>query len=247
MPRVRRGRGAVDTGHFALAVPSGAFMYALDEEFVDAIGFQPWGVDQTLVVGELPMPSPCSAAPSTSGASKRPGTRSGYDRKATEAGDPVWSINEENDVDFEHPIGRAVFSTFNNLAVLDGEVLVCAATMTMLEDAIATRQSGEGSLASDPDLTTALQTMPPTMVSAIAAGPVLSAAFGGGGLGCHDGLPSPTPMRRWGRCPPTRGIVLGVTAGAVYIEEDSGGCPLRCPRSHCRRGTGLDPVAHGFG
>jgi hypothetical protein len=204
---------------FALAVPSGAFMYALDEEFVDAIGFQPWGVDQTLEVGKPPDTLTLFRGAFDEGRLEAAWAASGYERRETEAGDLVWSLNEANDVDFEHPIGRAVFSAFNNLAVRDGEVLLGAATMTMLEDAIATRRSGEGSLAFDPDLTTALQTMPATMVSAIAAGPVLSAARSGGdwdairaSLADSDATVGPMPSNL--------GIVLGVTAGAVYIEED---------------------------
>jgi hypothetical protein len=201
-----------------LATFSGAYMWALDQEFVDAIGFQPLGTDQTLLVGE-----PLDTLTLIRGTFDErqlaaAWTASGYARTATEAGDPVWSLHEENDFDFEHPIGGRVFSEFNNLALVDGKVLVGAATLTLLEEAIATRQSGTGSLASDPELTAALQTMPPTMVSTIDAAPILAATFAGG-----DGEATMTAFAdsdaAVGPMPVSRGMTLGLTAGAVNPED----------------------------
>ncbi len=160
-------------GTYALATGSNAFQYALVTDFTDAIGFQPLGVNQTLLVGDPPNQLTLFRRPFDLERLEAAWEATGYLREAATNGATVWTIGKEGEFEITHPVQRVVIAAFNNLALLGDDILACAPTMELLEEAIATFESGDGSAAQDPVLGLTLSTLPDTTVSAVAATPSL--------------------------------------------------------------------------
>ncbi len=90
---------------------------------------------------------------------------SGYERSSTADGYDVWTMGGELDFDLAHPIQGRVLGSFNNVAILDGDVVAFAPEMTTIEQAIAVQRSGVGSIANAPELVQPAVPLPETMVS----------------------------------------------------------------------------------
>lgn len=208
----------------ALALGSGAYRYVLVEEFIDAIGFQPLGMNQTLLVGDPPSQLTLFRGDLDPDLLSAVWEVSGYSEESTSSGMAYWTIGTDGEFEFDHPIQRVVFAAFNNLAILGDETLVCAPTSALLEDAIATFQSGESSAALDPVLGLSLSTLPGTTVSAMALtpGPVE------GPLNLDPEIQEAINETieesdaAVGAMPPIDGMIVGVLAGAApadFYEE----------------------------
>lgn len=180
------------------------------------IGFQPLGVDQTLLAGDPPTQLTLFRGGLDPDRLKVARTTSEYADEMSASGVAYWTIGPDGEFDVSNPVQRKMFAAFNNLAILGEDILVCAPTAALLERAIATWESGEGSAALDPVLGLPLHTVPDTTVSAIAATP-----------GMFEPLSAQTPETQElidesnaavGAMPPIEGMIVGVEAGAVAAE-----------------------------
>jgi hypothetical protein len=228
-------------GMIALAT-STVFQYTSMDELIDAIGFQPLGTDQTMMVGEPPDQITLFRGGLDQRLLEAAWSSSGYVQKALASGATAWTIGEEGEFDIKHPVQNIVFSAFNNLA-LTGDVLVCAPKMAMLEDVLAVAESGAGSAMDDSTLDAVLSTLPTTTVSAMAVGPMSAAAM--------ISIPMDEAARNafrstleeadaeTGPMPANRGLMFGVTAGAVHVDDDLEGAPYTAPDFSAGEGLAL--------
>jgi hypothetical protein len=155
-------------GTYSLALASSVYMFALSDEVLTAIGFQPFGMDQTMVVG----------APGRQLTLFRGGfdpdrliyawDEAGYEPYDTASGIPAWTIGLAGEFGPNHPIQGKLISAFNNVAII-GDVLVYSPYMELLEMALSFVDSGGASMADDPVFGPLIQSLPHTTVSAIAA------------------------------------------------------------------------------
>jgi hypothetical protein len=226
-----------------LATASSAYTNAFNEDFIGAIGFQPLGVDQTLLAGAPPTQVTLFRGGLDRARLEAAWQQTGYVETAVSDGVTVWSIGEEGEFEIDHPVQRVVFAAFNNLAVLNEGVLACAPTKALLEEVIAVSQTGEGSILDDPVTAAALDTLPATTVSAMGAGPLLGGAILSPSLDAaaqealfetlaeSDAEVGPMPI--------SMGVVIGVTAGAVAIDEDLDDAPYDAPDFSAGEGLAL--------
>nr|MBA3275917.1 hypothetical protein [Chloroflexia bacterium] len=121
------------------------------------------------------------------------------------------------------PVQRAVMATFNNVTLV-GDILICAPTQELLEEALAAGTGGAPSAAEDPVFGASLRTLPATTVSAIA----LSAAAVGFSIDVDPGQAGPLndlivqSDAEVGSMPPYDGLLTAVDAGAVTTEVGGG-------------------------
>jgi len=233
----------------ALATASSAYRYALTEDLVSELGFQPLGVDQTLLAGAPPNELTLFRGGLDAGRLEAAWTASGYERKSAPGGETVWTIGEDGEFEIRNPLQAKVFAAFNNLAFVD-DVLICAATMASLEDALAARRTGSGSFLDHADQRAAIAALPATTVSAI----------GAPGVTVADLIPPSLEPDRIeviqaefdasdadvGPMPAALGMVFGVTAGAVLVEEGAD-APYDAPDFDAGEGLALVRMAMASG
>ncbi len=132
----------------SIAWASGIFHYSTDEEFVAAIGFNPFMARQVLgaftfhdsiivLRGDWNVDTLTAAWESA-----------GYTPYTTASGVPAWTIGPNGEIDPTHPIQSKGFQSLNNVAILDGGILAYAGYSTTIEMVIQT-QSGEMASAID--------------------------------------------------------------------------------------------------
>ena len=228
-------------GMIALAT-STVFQYTSMDDLIDAIGFQPLGTDQTMMVGEPPDQITLFRGGLDQSRLEAAWSNSGYVQKALASGATAWTIGEEGEFDIKHPVQNIVFSAFNNLALI-GDVLVCAPKMAMLEDVLAVAESGAGSAMDDSTLDAVLSTLPTTTVSAMAVGPMSAAAMISIPMdeAARDAFRSTLEEAdaETGPMPANRGLIFGVTAGAVHVDDDLEGAPYTAPDFSAGEGLAL--------
>jgi hypothetical protein len=229
-----------------LAFGSAAFQYVRRESFIDSIGFQPLGMDQALMVGNLPHNLTLFRGGLDPDRLYAAWSATGYEHKASAGGESVWTIGENGEFELGQPVHTEMIAAFNNLALL-GDVLLCAPTMAMLEEALAVAQSGEGSLGEDATLAATIATVPATTVSAMAAPPLEFA----------NTLPPTTDPEvtealessfadsdaAVGPMPASKGVLFGVTAGAVQVDEGLEDAPFEAPDFDAGEGLALVRLA----
>lgn len=210
-------RGLFLAVRMVLPLPS-AFDYGQIPKFIDAVGFTPWLIGQTLHVGEpddhlilLRDGVDLAALPAAWEAS-------GYRRKTLDDGREIWTIGEEGEIDPSRS-GGFVGGDFNNATVLDSGVVVFGNLLETVAEAVALGKGVGPSLRDDADLAVAVDGLPESTVGVIGITPryVSSAA---------DSLMSriPADQRReiedglteddeLGGMPPWRTMVMGITGG----------------------------------
>ncbi|MDQ3657530.1 MAG: hypothetical protein M3457_20940 [Chloroflexota bacterium] len=198
--------------------------HVLDQDFTAAVGFQPLNVHTSLAVG----------GPSGRLTLLRGGMdlatlptaweASGYERTTTTGGQDVWTMGGELDFEFDHPIQGRVLASFNNAAILDGEIVAFAPEMTTIEQALAVQRAGDGSVVNLPEFVQPMAPLPVTTVSCfVVRKDILDVAS-------FDGL----PLSVWGASlkasdaevgpmPSYVSIGLGISGGlgGTPDEEDS--------------------------
>ena len=230
-----------------LAFGSAAFQYVRSKSFIDSIGFQPLGTDQALMVGNLPHNLTLFRGGLEPDRLEASWSATGYEHKTSAGGESVWTIGENGEFELGQPVHTEMIAAFNNLALL-GDVLLCAPTMAMLEEALAVAQSGEGSLGDRRD--PGWPPLPP----------------------CQQPWYRRWPPRRWslpmclppttdpdvtdalessfadsdaavGPMPASKGVVFGVTAGAVQVDENLEDAPFEAPDFDAGEGLALVRLA----
>ena len=206
-----------------LATASNAFQFARVPEFTDAVGFNPLGVDQTLLVGDPPNQLTLFRGALDPARLAAAWDIAGYTMMSTSDGTSFWSIGTDGEVDLEHPVQRSVIAAFNNLA-LEGDILFCAPNRDLLEMALATARGDSRSALESPAFGPALRTLPETTVSAIAlrASAVgMSSNLDSIEAGPVDDLIVQSDAEV-GSMPPHAGLITAVGAGAVTNEDGAG-------------------------
>ena len=206
-----------------LATASGAYQFASNREFTDAIGFNPLGVDQTLLVGDPPTQLTLFRGGLVPANLVTAWEFSGHTMMSASNGTSFWTIGIDGEVDLEHPVQRAVMAAFNNVTLV-GDILICAPTQELLEAALATGAGDTPSAAQHPVFGSSLRTLPETTVSAIA----LSAAAVGVSSNVDSGEAPPLndlivqSDEEVGPMPAYDGLLTAVAAGAVASEGGGG-------------------------
>jgi hypothetical protein len=202
---------------FPLYLAARVFQFALNEELVDAIGFQPLGVNQTILAGMPPNQLSLFRGEFDANKVEAAWEESGYERGESSTGVTTWTIGPDGEYELTNAIQSMVLSNMNNLALVDNEVIVAAGTMDLLEEALATYASEEDSAALDPDFGLSLNALPETTVSAMAVR-----------WGSEN---RPDPVEGAPEMPPYTALLLGVEAGAVAPGFDPNGTPAAVPDS----------------
>lgn len=196
------------------------FDYALVEEFTSAIGFQPFGVDQSLYVGAPGRPFSLFKADFDVERLVAAWLDSGYEPVETASGVPAWTIGPEGEWDFDHPVQGFTFRQLNNVAIV-GDILIYTSRMDLLERALAMAESGEASMASDPVFGPLAESLPETTVSAVSLPPIPPDL---GFVVMSDEVREPIEaafeeaLEEFGSMPPSMGIVTAVSEGAVSLD-----------------------------
>jgi len=209
-PDVDGERWAPATSPLYLAAK--VFQFALNEDLVSAIGFQPLGVNQTVLAGVPPDQLSLFHGEFDAGALETAWKASGYERGESASGITTWSIGPDGEYELTNTIQSLVLATMNNLAVIDNEIIVATQTMDRLEEALTTFAASDDSAARDPDFGLSLSALPDTAVSAMAVR-----------WGSED---RPDPVEGSPTMPPYTALLVGVEAGAggpdVRATPDTG-------------------------
>jgi hypothetical protein len=228
-----------------LAVGSPAFNYALDAEFIAAIGFSPLETHRSLFAGGGT--SRVSIFQGGMAMADLPSTwaESGYTELAAADGTTFWTLGDDGEIDFEHTIQRRVIANFNNAAILD-DVLVYASERALLEVAIATWRGESSSLAEDSDIQPALAAMPGDTVSAVGLDPagLGPIAFVLEDVAAEVEAAFDASDEAVGQMPAATGMVFGITEGFTVIPPDAA-TPVATPDVSAGEGLIVVRIATG--
>jgi hypothetical protein len=218
-------------GTHPLGTASGVYIFALDQEFIDAIGFQPLAVHQMLDAGTAPDNLNLFRGGLDIDALPGIWRPNGYGERRGAMGTTIWILGEEGELDFTNPIQRRMIGALNNATIVD-DVVIFGSSFAIVEEAVATHASGQGSILSDPVIAELQAAIPATTVSAIA-------------IATEDMRLSPTVTdeqvadaasafaasdTEFGPMPAPRAMWIGITAGlSVEPEVSSEATPLPDP------------------
>lgn len=151
-----------------IAWASNFFHFSTDEQFVAAIGFNPFTARQALGAFTFHDSLTVLRGDWDEDALITAWETAGYTPYTTEIGVTAWTIGPDGEVDSAHPIQGKVFSVLNNVAILDGGILVYAGTMQTLELALAAHAGEAESARDDARIAPMLATVPENTVSLVA-------------------------------------------------------------------------------
>ncbi|HYI25201.1 MAG TPA: hypothetical protein VD767_07315 [Thermomicrobiales bacterium] len=198
---------------YPLVIWSRMFSYALDEEFVGAIGFSPFIIEQEISAGLPPAVISINTGFFDRETMIAAWEGVGYELTESRSGAPYWSLGDGT-FDIEHPIQRRVISSMNNLALVD-DMLITAGTIAGMELVLATIEHSEPSLADHAGTMQGVEALLANTVSAAGFNPALlyadvdttTAAF----VESDDAV---------GPMPPIASIVTSITAGLRARSSD---------------------------
>jgi hypothetical protein len=206
---------------FPLALESNVYAFALDEELIDAIGFRPLQVHETLYAGNPANHLTLFRGGIDLDALPDAWRRSGYFEEAGAGGATIWTLGKDGEADLDDPIQRRVIGQLNNVAIVDG-VLAYGSTFEIVEQALATRAAGTASAAADFRIAPAVGLLPANTVSALGlhmAGLAIDPHLEAGELDEveqafteSDAAVGPMPMHQ--------GSALGITEGLSVSPSD---------------------------
>src|SRR6478609_10556355 len=148
---------------FPLALPSRLGNYALDPRWVEFTGFDITQVDQTAEIGEPPdivsMYAGRFDRETILGAWKK------AEYQEIQSGDiAIWSISEDESFSLDNPVQQLLLSGHNNAAMIGDDLIIFAARLDLLKDAIAAATGDASRLGQNP-LVAELLSASPTVVS----------------------------------------------------------------------------------
>jgi hypothetical protein len=203
------------------------FQHGQVEEVRKTFGFTVWDVDQTVTVGALPDQVTYYAGGLSIADLPAVWEGAGYERHEGEAGE-FWTAGADGEMDMGSPVGQFGAGRMNNVAILDGDIVVFASTAEQLQQVQALAANGGASAADNEDIAALIATLPEDAVNVIGAP--------GAGLEAH----SITPENPGGQIntttqdllaesddavgpmPPLEMAFFGITAGArgPEVSED---------------------------
>lgn len=156
----------------ALAPGAQAFSFAMVEEFAEAIGFHPLGVNQSLSMGSPPEMINLFRGVFEPEALIAAWEAAGYVLAETNSGTSAWTIGPDGEFDVENPIQSFVIASMNNVAIVN-DVLVYTNTLALLNEVLDHIADGTPSLADDEVFGPIIQTLPQTIVSSMGLAPII--------------------------------------------------------------------------
>ena len=168
---VTRPAGIADEQHlmpwlramYPLALPSRLGNYALDPRWVEFTGFDITQVDQAAEIGEPP-----EVVSMYTGRFDREtilGAWKNADYQEIQTGNvAIWSISEDESFSIENPVQQLLLSAHNNAAMIGDDLIIFAARLDLLKDAVAAATGEAPGLGQNP-LVAELLSASPTVVS----------------------------------------------------------------------------------
>jgi hypothetical protein len=161
----------------SIAWTSGIFRHSTDEEFVAAIGFNPFTAHQALGAFTFHDSLTVLRGDWDKDALVTAWEAAGYTPYTTSSGVTAWTTGPDAEIDPAHPIQTKVFSLLNNVAILDGGIILYASTMDTLELALSAHAGEAESARDDANIAPMLSTVPENTVSLVAFDQPGSAMF----------------------------------------------------------------------
>lgn len=143
------------------------FDFADDQEFVEAIGFNPLTVQQVLVAGAVPDTLTLLRGDWDENSLITAWEAAGYTEYVTVEGVTIWTLDANGMIDPEHPIQSRMFQQMNNVAILDGGILAYAGTPHTVELVLQTQAGEMASALDDPWMQTLIEAVPMDTVSSL--------------------------------------------------------------------------------
>jgi hypothetical protein len=206
----------------ALSHASNVFGYARVEELTTAIGFQPYGMDQCLAVGEPGRRLVLFRGEFVPDSLINAWGAAGYEPHETASGIPAWTIGTGGVLNPDHPIQSKLVSEFDNVAII-GDVLIYSSFMEVLELALSFTGSGEASIAEHPVYEPLIAALPETTVSAVGVTlPQLDITEGYYNEEQVEAIESTVAeaIDQTGSFPSVTGLVTAVEEGATIVDFD---------------------------
>lgn len=216
----------VATATIALLPGSNAYSYSFVEEFTSSIGFQPLLARQHLMIGDPPEQITMFKGGFDPGRVLAAWEETGYQPVATSSGIEAWSSGPDGEFDIEHPVQRFVFASLNNVAIVD-DVLIYANTLDLL-NVVLDHIAGGGVTSLDDEVWgPVIESLPETVVSAMAVTPVLDWMEPNLDLERMEAIQADLDAVREavGPMPDATAMILAVDEGAVPIDFEWDGMP----------------------
>lgn len=143
------------------------FDFADDQEFAEAIGFNPLTVQQVLVAGAVPDTLTLLRGDWDENSLITAWEAAGYTEYVTVDGVTIWTLDANGMIDPENPIQSRMFQQMNNVAILDGGILAYAGTSHTVELVLQTQAGEMASALDDPWMQTLIEAVPMDTVSSL--------------------------------------------------------------------------------
>jgi len=154
---------------FPLALPSRLGNYALTPSWVEFTGFDITQVDQTAEIGEPP-----AVVSMYAGRFDREtilGTWKNVNYREIQSGDiAVWSISEDESFSLDNPVQQLLLSAHNNAAMIDDDLIIFAARLDLLKEAVAAATGEAPGLGQNPLVAELLGASPAVVTGALVSG-----------------------------------------------------------------------------
>lgn len=201
--------------------------YALDPEAKDVFGFSVFEAHQILVTGTPPDQAFYYAGGVDVDTLPAVWEASGYEKREGDAGE-FWTISETGQLDLDSPVGRFGTTAMNNVAIIQGSLVVFTHTAEKLQRIQALASEGGSSAADDEDLAALMDVMPVDAANVVA---LRGAALDALSITPENpGAEQAQTTRDFlaesddtvGPMPQSELAIFGITAGVV-VEDTSGG------------------------
>jgi len=154
---------------YPLALPSQLGNYALDPRWVEFTGFDITQVDQAAEIGEPP-----AIVSIYSGRFDRETILGAWKKaayKELEPGDTaIWSISEDESFSIDNPVQQLLLSRHNNAAMIGDDLVIFAARLDLLKDAIAAATGEAPALGQNPLVAELMSASPTVVTGALVSG-----------------------------------------------------------------------------
>ena len=213
-----------------ITITDNLIQFALDEDAEQTFGFSALDASQILVAGNPPETVsyytglPVDRLPAVWEAA-------GYQRMNGEYGE-YWTAGQEGEIDLTTTISRVGVGNLNNVAILEGDVVVFTRTARLLQQVQGLLVDGGESGADDAELAETLGTIPDDTVNLFAVPGVQlsvdSITPEGGQITGQDLLAESDDAV--GPMPPVALAIFGLTSGALAVSFDATGDGTPAPQ-----------------
>ncbi len=216
----------IPTATIALMPGSNAYSYSFVEDFTSSIGFQPLLMGQHLMIGDPPEQITMFKGEFDPRALVAAWKETGYQPVETSSGIEAWSIGPDGEFAVDHLVQRFVIAAMNNVAIVD-DVLIYANTLDLL-NVVLDHIAGGGATSLDDEVWgPVIQSLPETVVSAMAVTPEMDWMWPNLDLERLEAIQSEMDAVREavGPMPDVNAMIVAVEEGAVHVDFEWEGLP----------------------